>query len=282
MSKLIIPQGLKGKDLFKYLVENKTEMILEKKSILKKTESVVASAFIIAPTKTTTAKNSGSGDAGSPISDSVEVKVVMNTANWCDSAMDVLLDDCWKKTIKERMGMIPHLADHKHEIGAKIGKVKSIYSQDMKLKDLGIDMSGSTQVLIFETEVMKSYNEFVYNQYKDEEINQHSIGLMYVLIVLCINDKDYGAEFEAWQKYYDKVINKDKIDERGYFWAVPEIRLLEGSCVLFGCNELTPTLEVSGKSSTESQPPASTGNQPHPTTEKAYDYNQLLTAFKND
>ena len=41
---------------------------------------------------------------------------------------------------------------------------------------------------------------------------------------------------------YDSIINKEKIDKSGYFWYVTEIKLFEISAVLFGSNELTPTV----------------------------------------
>jgi len=105
---------------------------------------------------------------------------------------------------------------------------------------------------------MRSYNEKIYNQYKLEKINQHSIGLQYVKISLCINDEDSEKEYDFWNKYYPQVINKEVVDQRGYFWVVTEIKLLENSCVLFGSNELTPTLDVK----------ADTGTQPLQSTDK--------------
>jgi DNA-directed RNA polymerase len=39
-----------------------------------------------------------------------------------------------------------------------------------------------------------------------------------------------------------QVINKDVAMKRGYFWVVYEIKLLEVSAVLWGANELTPTI----------------------------------------
>ena len=75
-------------------------------------------------------------------------------------------------------------------------------------------------------------------------MNQHSIGLQYVKIELAINDKDEKEEFKAWEKYFPLAINKSKAESQGYFWAVKEYKLLENSAVLFGSNELTPTLEV--------------------------------------
>ena len=48
----------------------------------------------------------------------------------------------------------------------------------MSLSELGINAIGSTQVLIFETDIKKLYNEQVFNLYKSGKINQHSIGGM--------------------------------------------------------------------------------------------------------
>lgn len=260
MGKTLIPEGLKGKPLFKFLIENKEALITEKKSIIKHSDPLSHSPTIEISTKSGTAKKDAGdapGDNDEPMTINgglVHVTVVANTANWVDSQLDMLLPDCWKRSIKQRKGMIPHLHDHIHQVECKIGEVTKIYSLDMALKDLGVDIAGSTQVLIFETDVLESYNEKIYNQYKLGKINQHSIGLQYVNISLCINDEDSEKEFDFWNKYYPLVINKDAVDERGYFWVVSEIRLLENSCVLFGANELTPTLDV--KANTEKQPPA--------------------------
>lgn len=273
MSKLLALKDLSGKPLFKFLVENKEALIAEKKSVIKHSDpfscmpeisrlKIAKDGSIV---KADTGDDSGDADAGTmiPDDDSVHVTVVANTANWCDSQLDVLIPDCWKTTIKQRKGMISHLHDHIHQIEAKVGEVAKIYSKDMKLSDLGLKLPGSTQVLIFETDVLKSYNEKIFNQYKLGKINQHSIGLQYVKISLCINDEDSEKEYDFWNKYYPQVINKEVVDLRGYFWVVTEIKLLENSCVLFGSNELTPTLDV--KVSTGTQPLQSTDkNQPPP------------------
>jgi|SRR6185437_4674543 len=269
MSKLLALKDLSGKPLFDYLKTNKEALIAEKKSIVKHADpfswspeisrmKITKDGSIIKADATGDGDLDGDADGGTMIPDdeSVHVTVVANTANWCDSQLDVLIPDCWKSSIKQRKGMIPHLHDHIHQIEAKIGEVAKIYSKDMKLTDLGLNQSGTTQVLIFETDVMASYNEKIFNQYKLGKINQHSIGLQYVKISLCINDKDSEKEYDFWNKYYPQIINKDVVDARGYFWVVTEIKLLENSCVLFGSNELTPTLDV--KSDTGTQPLQST------------------------
>ena len=109
--------------------------------------------------------------------------------------------------------------------------------------------------------MLKEYDQRIFRDYKNGKINQHSIGLYYVKIFLCVNDEDYKQEFAAWNKYIDMVINRDQVEEDGYFWAVTEIKLIECSAVLAGANSLTPTLEV--KSSTGAEPPNGTQQQPH-------------------
>lgn len=237
--KVLIDENLKGKELFKYLIENKTQLINEKKSVLKYTDAFSFKSFINTKDAANKADTGIAADATQ-----VRVKVVANTALWCDSQMDVLLPDAAKRSIKERKNLIPHLHDHNHSVEAKIGEVANIYLEDMTLKDLSINKPGSTQVIIFETDVIKSYNDKVFNQYKLGKINQHSIGLQYVKIELAVNDEEYEKELDFWNKYIDKVINKELVEERGFFWVVSEFKLLENSCVLFGSNEITPTLDV--------------------------------------
>lgn len=251
--KTLIPENLRGKELFKFLIENKSKLVAEKKAALKKTDATYSSTSIISPVKTSAKKDaSDANDLQDPETGVVDVKVVANTAWWCDSAMDVLTDKSYDKSVKEKGSLIPHIHDHEWCSTGHVGDVKSVYTQTLSLKELGLNKAGNTTALIFETKIREDYNEDVYKFYKNGKINQHSIGLMYVSIGLCINDKDYLPEFELWNKYYDKVINQDVVNEKGYFWIVPEIKIMENSCVLFGANELTPTLDA--KTDTENEP----------------------------
>ena len=253
MDRINIPEELKGKELYKFLIDNKSALIAQKKSMLKYADTVIHSAT---PIKRESVKAAGTDNP-----DVCSVKVVANTAWYCDSQMDVLVPDNAKKSISERKGMIPHLHDHIHQISAQVGDVKNIYYQDMSLSELGLSKSGSTQVLIFETDIKKSYNEQVFNLYKSGKINQHSIGLQYVKLGLAINDEESVAEYELWQKYSPYVINQDTIIEKGYFWVVLEIKLLENSAVLFGSNPITPTLESKSDDTLE-QPVQTTKQEP--------------------
>jgi hypothetical protein len=122
---------------------------------------------------------------------------------------------------------------------------------------LGVKADGVAQVLTFSTEIIKNYNERIFEKYRTKRIKQHSIGLRYVELLLAINepeDEYWADEYKIWKKYIDQIINKDIPEETGYFWAVPQYMLLENSCVLFGANALTPTLSTSEKSATEMEP----------------------------
>lgn len=52
-----------------------------------------------------------------------------------------------------------------------------------------------------------------------------------------------GRRKENFDKYYPDVVNKEDVDKQGYFWAVLEAKLKEGSAVLMGSNWVTPTLD---------------------------------------
>lgn len=253
MSRILIPDNLTGKSLFDFLIKNKSQLIATKKASVKYTDSIICQPSIITSVKTATQKAAGDPEDAMGAG-TILVKVVGNTAWFCDSQFDVLTDTCYDKSIKDKGTLIPHIADHVHTSTNHVGDVKAVYTQKISLKDLGLTLPGSTTCFVMETNVRADYNEDTYKFYKNGKINQHSIGLQYVSIGMCINDKDYLPEFELWKKYYDKVINKDVIDQRGYFWIVPEIKIMENSCVLFGANPLTPTLEISdtGKSAAES------------------------------
>lgn len=241
--KLIIDPKLSGKELTKFLVDNKEELITDKKSIIKRTDPVscIPSLYDIQGDKVE--KIFGAKKINED-ADTVRVKVVANTALYMDSQWDVLIPDCWKNSIKTRKNMIPHLKDHIHETEAEVGDVVDIYSQDISLTDLGVNKRGKTQCLIFETDIRKSYNERVFAKYKSGKANQHSIGLQYVKMDVAINDEESEKEYDFWQKYIKQLINPEEAEERGFFWVIQEIKLLECSIVLFGANPLTPTLDV--------------------------------------
>jgi hypothetical protein len=279
MKKILIPSDVRGKDLFSFLMENKEALIAQKKSLPKFTTfdglhyptALLDSKGEFVETKAESFKVEMFNDPNT-----VPVKVVGNAMWWCDSQFDVLTTNCAKKTIQQRKSLIVHLKDHKYELEAQIGDVTDVYLEDISLRKLGLQKSGSTQCIIIESNVQREYNEKIFNKYKSGKVNQHSIGLNYVQIELAINDEEYEKEMDFWNKYYKDIINKEFVDEYGFFWVVNEIKLLEVSAVLFGANELTPTLEIGNSGKT-----AEKASIPEPAEAFDLDVAILTTKFFN-
>jgi len=104
----------------------------------------------------------------------------------------------------------------------------------------------SVEVLVYETTISKNRNPLMFDQYKNGYVLNHSVGMRYVKLFLCINSDDpfNASEKEAWDKYYPMILNKDEADETMFFWAVTEAKNVEGSAVVKGSNFLTPVLEM--------------------------------------
>ena len=170
--------------------------------------------------------------------------VIGNTYNWLDSHGDVHLDGTFGKSISERQNKIWHLHDHEQKITAKVGNPSKIYEETVQWADLGIKKAGTTTALMMDSNIRKDYNNLIFQEYKDGNIDQHSVGMYYVKIDFAVNDKDHKSEFKTWNDNIDKIGNREKAEELGYFYAVKEAKLVEISAVLQGSNELTPTIEA--------------------------------------
>lgn len=176
----------------------------------------------------------------------LKVTVVGNTALWCDSHMDVLSTDSYDKTVKEQGLRVPLLHDHIHELTGKLGRTLKLYTQIMQVEDFGITSDvKETRSLLMDAELLKLWDPKIFQMYLDKEVDQHSIGLQYVKLDLAVKNDEFPEEFAIWEKAFPQVINKEKVLKRGFFWWVTEIKLFEISAVLFGSNELTPTLDSS-------------------------------------
>ena len=151
-----------------------------------------------------------------------------------------------------------HLQEHKMTFDSIISKGENLkaYVQEFGWGQLGYNFEGKTQALVFESKVKKERNKYMFEQYAKGYVDQHSVGMMYVKILLAVNDEDYGSEFEAWQKYFPLVANKSDAETSGYMWVVKEAKVIEGSAVPLGSNFVTPTINI------KDQPDLSTDNQP--------------------
>lgn len=267
-----LPEFKDRKELFSYLKSNRKQILAQKCSMPIKSDDGDNEPFIygaLAIKANNTEKIGAKKDSKAALKvvskedlndDEIEVDVITNMAGWCDSYMDVLIPDCWKRTISEKGAsnkqLIYHLKNHGEYwngyttdsiIGGNV-KMSSKYL-DLSMFNIESDIEQG-QALIGSSIVKKKYDNKCFHLYSDDEIKQHSIGLRYLKIHLCMNsdDDEHQYEKENWDKYIGFVINKEKVEGRGYFFAVTEIKLLEYSAVLYGANELT-TVQSTGKSS---------------------------------
>lgn len=239
------------KELFDYLVKNQDRLIAQKKAQMKKADAVMYGAvpFI---------KGGLAEKANKPVTedlDELKVKIVINTTNLMDTHDDVHIPGLWKKSLKENKN-IWHDQEHEHKFASTIADYEDLkaYTETMTWKDLGQKWEGQSEALIFESTVKRSRNSFMFDQYKAGYIRNHSVGMHYVKLQMAINDKSYPAEYKAWNDYIDQVANREDAEKQGFFWAVTEAKIVEGSAVKQGANWATPTLENNMKS----EPPEGT------------------------
>lgn len=247
--KLNLPEFKEQKELISFLIKNKLELIDLKKSAIKYADSfgsiVQTSGFV-----------SKSLDNSQDTADTIYRTLVGNTYNWMDSHDDVHLNNVFGQSIKDRNGRIWHRHDHVNQLTAKVGKFSNVYEQVVNWTDLGVNKVGQTMALLGDSAIKKSYNPLIFDSYKDNEIDQHSVGMQYVKIQLAANNPENKEEFEVWNKYIGLIGNQEKALEKGYFWAVKEAKLIEISCVTEGSNEITGMYNPS-KDSVNIDPPLS-------------------------
>lgn len=226
-------------ELYSYLKQNKDILVAQKKSATKYADSCIFDCEI--------ERKSDASKADDSSNDSVNLKVksVINTTYLLDSHGDVHIDGLWNKSLKDRRKTYL-LQEHSMTFKGVITDIVKPSVKMMNWSELGYNYTGQTQALIFDSEIEKSRNEYMYNQYKDGHVDNHSVGMQYVSISLAVNSTDtyYQEEKAVWDKYISNIANKKTAEEKGYFWAVTEARLIEGSAVPIGSNFVTPTLSV--------------------------------------
>ena len=257
--KQLIPDNLQGEELFKYLLKNKHLLITEKKSEIKKADAVT----VLSPLHVDKSGNIVKEQSNVPESATeVQATLIINTTNWFDSHKDVHLPGIWKKSLSENKDVLL-LQEHTMRFENVISDDVKAFTKNFKWTELGLNIPGVTEALVFDSRIEKSRNEFMFNQYRKGYVKNHSVGMIYVKIELAINSDDeyYKEEFAVWNKYIDQIVNRDQAEASGYFWAVKEAKVVEGSAVVKGSNIMTPTYSISSKS-TEQEPPLGTQSQP--------------------
>lgn len=220
-------------ELFKELKANKEKLIASKMATIKQCDSI---SYTLKSDLSTSKESTNQDDINT-----IRVKAVANSCGWFDSHHDVHLKGCWDKTSREKSSFY-HLKQHQTDID-------SILSYDAVKGVEQINVQGYTvDALIGESVLDKDDNPSMFKKYLKGKIRQHSVGMLYIKgkFYLCIdsNDEEYAEEKANFDKYYPQIINKEAVDELGYFWGVAEAKAIEFSAVGLGSNSQTPTLEV--------------------------------------
>lgn len=253
----------------KHVFQTKDVIISRKKSALKKGDNVI-NQFISDEKKTA---NKASVDLSIDDPKVLTAKLVINTTNVIDSHMDCHIPGIWDKSLKE-IGLFYLLQEHKMDFKYIISDSKkdslTASAVNVKWSELGYSYKGDTQALIFTTSISKERNEFMFEQYKKGYVMNHSVGMQYVKLFLCIdsNEADYSSEKSNWDKYYPQVANKEVADQKGYFWAVTEAKIVEGSAVVKGSNQYTPVMEIEIEKEIEAVNDDTLINEPSNDTQK--------------
>lgn len=241
---ITVPQGLEKKDLLKFLVENKALLIAEKKAATKEADAIVVGCDISTRyfvDKDGKLNKAAANTTKEPAAQDT-VMVVINTTNWFDSHKDVHMPGIWNKSLSDNSNML-HLAQHRMDFENVISDESKGYVQRLTWKELGYDLPGFTEALIFDTP-FKGRNPYMEEQYRKGFVKNHSVGMRYVTIKLCVNEPDdeyYKEEYANWVQYAPQVVNLADAEADGFFWAVLEAKIIEGSAVVKGSNIITPT-----------------------------------------
>ena len=247
-------------DFFRYIKDNKSKIVSEKKSAIKYADAIDFINVKAIEKSEFAIKENMSMD----ISDDgiITRNLVINTTNYMDSHLDVHIPNLWKKSISENPTTYL-LKSHLRDFEYVITDSAIPYVKNMNWTDLGLNSEGKTQALIFKAEISRERNEFMYEQYLKGYVKQHSVGMKYINIFFCVNSDDryFIEEKKNWDKYYNEIVNKEIADKEMCFWAVTEAKLIEGSAVLFGSNPITPALSKNKSSYTQDEPLDTTKNR---------------------
>lgn len=237
-------------ETFDYLVKNKSQLIELKKSTFKCSDPVICHS--VEASKALSTSNIDDLENGI-----IKRSIIGNTYYWFDSHKDVHVGNTFSKSLKERSNKIFHLHDHLQQLTAQVGKFSNVYEKTVSWRDLGVNKDGETIILVGDSEIKSKYNQLIFDAYLANEVDQHSVGMVYVKMELAINSSEYKDEFEEWNKHISKIGNAEEAIKNGYFWAHSESKLKEMSAVLAGSNPITPTIQnIEPFKNTQTQEPS--------------------------
>ncbi|UYW01788.1 hypothetical protein K5I29_02365 [Flavobacterium agricola] len=242
------PEFRSDKEKFNWLIKHENLIVDQLKSTEKKCDVF----FAIVPETSKEDVNKEEGKPEPTDSSKIKVKVIINTTGLLDSHSDVHIPGLWKKHLKEAK---KHYLVNQHRFNFEgiLADDVQAYTEEFSWKELGYEYEGTTEALVYEAVldlegpwIDSQENKKIYNLYKAGKINNHSVGMRYIKMYLCVNstDPEYAARKDNWDKYFPNVANKEDVEARGFFWAITEAKAIEGSAVVRGSNWVTNTVSV--------------------------------------
>ncbi len=267
---MTIPDFENKADLIDYLVEHKDTLIAQKKAHTKYADAVGGPVSLI------TEKGEAIKTESVPATvTKIKVRSIINTTKLLDSHGDVHIDQLWNKSLKENTDH--HLVkQHQFDWENTISDDVKAFTKQISWAELGFNYEGKTQALVFDSVISKEDSPMMFEKYRQGRVKQHSVGMQYVKTNLAVNDDRYEEEKKLWDKYYPEIANKETVMEQGYFWAVTEAKVIEGSAVKKGSNFATPTYSVEEKT----EPSTDTLDEPLKDTQNKVNVDELLNNFK--
>ena len=237
-------------DKLKFLAEkgNRLEIISEKKAMPKNSDNILL--FDSAGIQSKEFEGIEPG----------EVIIVGNSCGFMDSHDDVSMRGSWAKTVQERGARVPILKDHSYKVDSAFAQNLGAFISEVNIIKLGYEKQGMTEILCAK---IKPDADMLY-KYQNGIIKEHSVGLQYVKIGLAVNNEDDEEGYKEWLSNIDKVINRERAEEIGYFFPVYEQKLIEFSAVVFGSNPYTPAFTNNQKSLETIEPSIDTQEEVKP------------------
>jgi hypothetical protein len=199
--------------------------------------------------------------------DVIEVKALINSTNLIDSHLDLHTFKAWNKSVSDNKSTYV-LQEHQNKFTHVMSRKGANTNEVMNFKDFGLnDMDFTANISTFQ--LKREDNPFMFDQYAQGKVTNHSVGMLYVMgkIELAYYDEDSEKNMQYFERMKAQAVNPDVADEYGFFWVVSEAVKREGSAVVFGSNPITPTLEVKNyepqkhSESNKNEPPQGTQNQ---------------------
>jgi hypothetical protein len=227
------------KEQLKWLFDNRNSLTDQRKAESKKTDAFSFMSYAVDEK----GERMKADAVPNPDTTSLKVICIINTTGLMDSHSDVHIPGIWKKSLSESK-MFYLCQEHDLSFKGIITEDVKAYTKKYTWKELGLDLDGETEALVFESTIDKERNEYMFQQYQKGYVRNHSVRMRYIKEYFCVNSDAYPDQLENWNKYIKYVANVEDVEAKNYFWAVTEAKIIEGSAVVKGSNWVTPTLEV--------------------------------------